>query len=192
MSSFLPAFDVTFAPYLRHRTSTFRKAIELLEAKPGPYNICETGCMRVEPGEEAAANDGSSTLIWDALVNHHGGSVTVCEIDREACEMAATHCSEACTFLVGDSVQRLRQVDCDVDLLYLDSFDLSWLNPHPSALHHLEELASISPRLKPGSLVLIDDCGPCGGKGLYAVNWLHRIGAMPIMRHYQYLWKMPE
>ena len=192
MSSFLPTFDVVFGPYLRHRTSTFRKALELLEAKPGPYNIVETGCMRVEPGEEAAKNDGSSTLIWDACVNHHGGTVTVCEIDKAACEMAATHCSEACTFLVGDSVRRLREIKHDVDLLYLDSFDLSWINPHPSALHHLKELASATPIMKPGCLVLIDDCGPDGGKGLYVANWLHEIGATPVERGYQCLWRMPE
>lgn len=192
MQSFLPTFDVVFGPYLRHRTSTFRKALELLEAKPGPFNIVETGCMRVEPGEEAAKNDGSSTLIWDACVNHHGGTVTVCEIDKAACEMAATHCSEACTFLVGDSVRRLREIKHEVDLLYLDSFDLSWINPHPSALHHIKELASATPIMKPGCLVLIDDCGPDGGKGLYVANWLHEIGATPIMRHYQYLWRMPE
>jgi hypothetical protein len=46
--------------------------------------------------------------------------------------------------------------------------------------------------LQPGSLVLIDDCGPDGGKGLYVANWLHRIGATPIKRHYQYLWQMPS
>ena len=107
-------------------------------------------------------------------------------------QQAADHVSERVAFLVGDSVRRLWNVPGMVQLLYLDSFDLQWTNPHPSALHHLAEMASASRLLQPGSLVLIDDCGPDGGKGLYVANWLHRIGATPIMRHYQYLWQMPS
>ena len=192
MPSFLETFDTRFAPHLQHRTATFRKAIELLEQRPAPHAICETGCMRVEPGEEAARNDGSSTMLWDAYARHHSGThVYSCEIDREAVNMAAEHVSDNVTFYVGDSVNRLRLIPRTVDLLYLDSFDLSWQNPHPSALHHIEEMASASPLLKPGALVLIDDCGPDGGKGLYVANWLHRVGATPILRHYQYLWRMP-
>ena len=193
MPSFLETFDVQFAPNLRHRTATFRKAIELLEQRPYPQAICETGCMRVEPGEEAARNDGSSTMLWDAYAKHNPTTnVYSCEIDRKVVEMAADHVSDRVAFYVGDSVQRLRMVPVKIDLLYLDSFDLSWQNPHPSALHHVMEMASITPMLKPGALVLIDDCGPDGGKGLYVANWLHRINATPIMRHYQYLWRMPS
>lgn len=192
MPSFLETFDIHFAPQLRHRTATFRKALELLEQRPGPHAICETGCMRVEPGEEAARNDGSSTMLWDAYAQHYPDThVYSCELDRNAVDMAANHVSERVTFYVGDSVNRLRLIPRMVDLLYLDSFDLSWQNPHPSALHHLKEMASASPLLKPGALVLIDDCGPDGGKGMYVANWLHCVGATPILRHYQYLWRMP-
>jgi hypothetical protein len=192
LPSFLDTFDTHFAPQLRHRTATFRKALELLEQRPGPHAICETGCMRVEPGEEAARNDGSSTMLWDAYANHHPDThVYSCELDREAVDMAANYVSNRVTFYCGDSVNRLRLIPRMVDLLYLDSFDLSWQNPHPSALHHLKEMASASPLLKPGALVLIDDCGPDGGKGMYVANWLHCVGATPILRHYQYLWRMP-
>ena len=55
--SFLPTFDQQWAPNLRHRASTFRMALQLLEEQPGPHVICETGCMRCDPGEEAAKND---------------------------------------------------------------------------------------------------------------------------------------
>ena len=191
MPSFLEMFDLRWREKLAFRAETFRKALELLQQRPHQHVICETGCMRVEPTQEAARNDGSSTMLWDAYANHSDGVVYSCELSHESVSMAAEHVSDKVTFFVGDSVQRLRLVPRPIDLLYLDSFDLSWQNPHPSALHHLEEMASISPMLKPGALVLIDDCGPDGGKGLYVANWLHRVGAKPILRHDQYLWQMP-
>lgn len=192
MSSFLPYFDAKWSEVLRHRSHTFRKALELVERREPPYRIVETGCMRVDYTSENARNDGSSTLLFDEFVVHHGGEVIACELRKEHAECAAKHCSERTIIMVGDAVNALRKITEPCDLLYLDSFDLEWQNPHPSALHHLHEMASASPLLKPGSLVLLDDCGPDGGKGLYVSNWLHRIGATPVLRHYQYLWEMPS
>jgi len=189
--SFLPEFDEAWSPALRQRRMTMRRAIELLEERPAPYEIVETGSMREPPGTENGRSDGLSTMLWSMLASHHGGNVISCELDKQAAEIAAAHCTENTKIVIGDSVQSLRTLTEPIDLLYLDSYDLSWANLHPSALHHLMELASAAPLLKPGSLVLIDDCGPDGGKGYYAANWLHRIGARPIMRAYQYLWQMP-
>ena len=189
--SFLPTFDAKWSAILHRRAVTFRAAFANLEQRPGPYVIVETGCMRSEPTDEAANNDGSSTLLFDDFVRHQGGEVYSCELKREHCETAAKHVSEAVSFIVGDAVRSLLAIPKSADLLYLDSFDLDWLNPHPSALHHLQEMASASRVLQAGSLVLIDDYGPCGGKGMYVVNWLHRIGAKPLARGYQYLWEIP-
>lgn len=190
MNSFLPTFDDKWSSSLNVRANTFRAAFERLEQRPGPYVIVETGCMRVEPTEESAKSDGRSTLLFDEFVRHHGGEVYSCELKVEHCQLAAKHVSEATHFIPGDSVPSLLGLGKLADLLYLDSFDLDWHNPHPSALHHLHEMASASRLLKPGTLVLIDDCGPDGGKGLYVQNWLHRIRAKPLARGYQYLWEV--
>ena len=130
-------------------------------------------------------------MVWDEFVNHHGGVVRSCDISRENCELAQRHCSDKVQFLIGDSVHSLLSFNEPADLLYLDSFDLDWNNPHPSALHHLQELASAARLLTNKSVVLIDDCGVNGGKGLYVTNWLMRIGAKLVMRHYQHLWELP-
>jgi hypothetical protein len=44
-----------------------------------------------------------------------------------------------------------------VDITYLDSYDLDWYNPQPSALHGLYEYIALIPAFKKGSLLLIDD-----------------------------------
>lgn len=189
MRSFLPVFDVEWFPHLGARGHTFRKALELLEQGEPPYSIVETGCMRAPPDAKTIGSDGSSTMLFDRFVQHHGGGVTSCEINADNITLAAEHCSPKTKFIEGDSVYMLMTIREPADLIYLDSYDLDWHNPHPSALHHLAEMASASRMLKPGTLVLIDDCGPDGGKGLYVQNWLHRTGARPIMRLYQYLWR---
>jgi hypothetical protein len=76
-------------------------------------------------------------MLWDAYACHHDGRVFSCDIDEAKVQQAADHVSERVAFLVGDSVRRLWNVPGMVQLLYLDSFDLQWTNPHPSALHHL-------------------------------------------------------
>jgi hypothetical protein len=189
MKSFLPIFDVEWFPLLRARSHTMRRAVELLEETEPPYNIIETGCMREPPSDMSVGSDGSSTLLWDRLVQHHGGGVSSCELNPDAITLAAEHCSPRTQFLQGDSVSSLMTLRETAHLIYLDSHDLEWHNPHPSALHHLAEMASASRLIHPGTLVLVDDCGPDGGKGLYVNNWLHRAGARLMLRGYQMLWR---
>ena len=76
-------------------------------------------------------------------------------------------------------------------MLYLDSRDLCEKNPHPSALHHLNELAVSLKNLKKGSLVLTDDniSKECQ-KGLYCRELLENIGAKIILDEYQTLWQI--
>lgn len=44
-----------------------------------------------------------------------------------------------------------------VDLIYLDSWDVNWKDPLPSAIHGLNEFLTILPSLKKGSIILVDD-----------------------------------
>jgi hypothetical protein len=110
LSSFLEIFDQHWAGRLQHRARTMRKALELLEQLPQPQSILETGCMRELPTDEAAKNDGCSTMLWDAYACHHDGRVFSCDIDEAKVQQAADHVSERVAFLVGDSVRRLWNV----------------------------------------------------------------------------------
>jgi hypothetical protein len=188
--SFLPIFDERWAEPLGMRSSTMRAAIEILDQQPGPVVIVETGCMRLHPSEEMARGDGSSTLLWDEFVNEHGGEVYSCEINKNHCELAAECVSEKTAFVVGDAVRTLMGIPKPADLIYLDSYDLDWHNPHPSALHHLKEMVSAARLVKSGTLILIDDCGANGGKGLYVHQWLTQVGAEFLARDYQTLWRI--
>jgi len=42
-------------------------------------------------------------------------------------------------------------------MFYLDSFDIDWRYPYPSAAHHLKELTSINKILSKNTLVVVDD-----------------------------------
>jgi hypothetical protein len=91
------------------------------------------------------------------------------------------------------------------DVVYLDSFDVDFDNPVPSAVHHLMEFCAIGPALGPKTIVVIDDCpklyagwldGPeqlviqshigHSGKGKFLIDYLIRIGATPIFNQYQF------
>ena len=178
---------------LGQRAQTIEQAFgNMLASKLERYVIVETGAMREPPNTPRAWSDGCSTWLWDRFTGRYGGQVFSCELDEQRCRDAAQHVSDRVTFLVGDAVRRLRDLPAGfADLLYLDSFDLDWTNPHPSSLHHLQEVASGIHCVKPGGLVLIDDVGLTGGKGMYVMTWLLRIGATCIARGYQSLWRMP-
>jgi hypothetical protein len=187
---FMEFYDERWAEPLGMRSVTMRAALDILDKNPDPVVIVETGCMRVAPNVEQARGDGSSTLLWDEFVNHHGGEVYSCEINRAHCDLAADFVSEKTSFVVGNAVRTLMGIPKPADLIYLDSFDLDWDNPHPSALHHLMEMASAARLVKAGTLILIDDCGANGGKGMYVLQWLTQIGAEFVARDYQTLWRV--
>jgi len=97
----------------------------------------------------------------------------------------------------------------------LDSWDVDWNNPIPSALHGLSEYFAIAPSLLPGSLLLVDDTplnynimkkvqpmhieplinfekqfGFYPGKGAFIKQHLQSIGRGKQIEHgYQLLWQ---
>jgi len=81
-----------------------------------------------------------------------------------------------------------------IDLLYLDSMDVDWNDPHPSALHHLMELTAAMPALRSGSLVVVDDhldLENRPGKSEYIVPFMAAIGVRKLFEAYQIAWIMP-
>jgi hypothetical protein len=93
-----------------------------------------------------------------------------------------------------------------IDLLYLDSFDVDFKNPHPSAMHHLKELTAIARLVSKETLIVIDDAptsASCfvdkgvvtsltsftvGGKGMYVADYAANIGALQCIAGYQAGW----
>ena len=94
-------------------------------------------------------------------------------------------CSDSVTWL--ESLDDLNQVD----LYYLDSWDVKWDNDTDSADHHLKEFRAIEPYLKSGAVVAIDDNSRWyannrrTGKGRAIVEYLETKSHFPIYDEYQ-------
>jgi hypothetical protein len=167
---------------------------KLLANNKPQYKIIETGTLR-NPGNW---KDGQSAQLFTEFVKQHGGTVRSVDIDATAVDTAnkfvvsdqfSSHCSDSVKFLQQQSDLH------EVDLFYLDSWDVKWENDHDSAEHHLKEFMAIEPHLKPGTVVAIDDnsrflknnCRT--GKGRRIVEYLESKGKQPIYDAYQIIYQ---
>ncbi|RLD66318.1 MAG: hypothetical protein DRI84_05025 [Bacteroidetes bacterium] len=186
--SFLEKFDKEFAPKLARRAKTFRRIFEELENRAGQFAyIIETGCARNTNGW---SGDGMSTVLFDAYVNYHDGMVLSADIDKKACDNADKLTSNKTTVCCEDSVQFLWKLEPEftINLLYLDSFDINFSKPHPSAMHHTKEFMAILPWLDPGTIVVVDDQNGKVGKGMYIAEFLEGLGYERFIDDYQIGW----
>lgn len=176
------------------RFAGFELMFELLLARDLYwYRIIETGTLR-NPGNW---KDGQSAVLFTEFVEHHGGSVDSVDIDAQACEAARqairhsrfqVHCADSVAWL-----QDQTDLD-DIDLFYLDSWDVKWSDDRGSADHHLREFQAIEPYLKTGAVVAIDDNarfqdGTRTGKGRRIVEYLEARGKQPIYDAYQIVYQ---
>jgi len=166
----------------------------LLNQKQSNFNIVETGTLRT-PGNWM---DGQSARLFSDFVELYGGQMRSVDIDSQACEAARnTIVSDKFSVTHSDSVTWLQQqTDLDqVDLFYLDSYDVDWNDDTASAHHHLMEFKIIEPHLKPGAVVTIDDNSRWvnnnrrTGKGRAIVEYLETQGHFPIMDEYQIIFQ---
>ena len=196
------------SPKLGIREITFRKTFDFLETQTGPIKIVETGCLR-QPGNWAG--DGQSTLLFSKYCEYRGHDSFVLTVDINS------NATAACKNLVGgnvkiyteDSVNFLYKLSLqlspgDISLFYLDSYDVDFDNPYPSAAHHLKELVSIRPLLTKDTLIVIDDCPltsrlgmdqderlklispvKIGGKGFLVAEYFQAIGGSVVFSNYQ-------
>jgi len=150
------------SPKPAHRTETFRKIFTYLDRFERPIWIIETGCVRQR---DNWAGDGQSTILFDKYSESHSGSV-VFSVDRDpqATALCRSLVSDRVRIHTDDSIAWLKSLTDDppaelryVDLLYLDSYDVDFDDPLPSAIHHLKELVAIAPLLSAGTLVAVDD-----------------------------------
>jgi hypothetical protein len=165
----------------------------LLNQKQSNFNIIETGTLRT-PGNWM---DGQSARLFTEFVDLYGGQVRSVDIDSVACEAARnTIVSNKFSVAHSDSVAWLQQTDLDqVDLFYLDSYDVDWNNDTASAEHHLNEFLTIEPFVRPGLVLVIDDNSRWvnnhrrTGKGRRVVEYLETQGHLPIYDEYQIIFQ---
>jgi hypothetical protein len=203
-------FDADVAPHLMHRADGFRKIFAYLDGFERPVGIIETGCMR----KDYDWGDGKSTLLFTKYAEWHPASVVYSvDLDPTAVELCRSLVGEGVRLHCGDSVAFLKsladQPPADlaaIDLLYLDSYDVDFDNPLPSAIHHLKELVAIAPLLSAETLVVVDDSPmsvlavPQGGqlnlvsqprvsgKGKLVAEYAEQIGAKRLISGYQMGW----
>ena len=166
----------------------------LLNQKQSNFNIVETGTLRT-PGNWM---DGQSARLFTEFVDLYDGQVRSVDIDSVACEAARdTIVSNKFSVAHSDSVAWLQQqTDLDqVDLFYLDSYDVDWNNDTASAEHHLNEFLTIEPFVGPGLVLVIDDNSRWvnnhrrTGKGRRVVEYLETQGHLPIYDEYQIIFQ---
>ena len=187
---------------------TLYAALEKLNMQPAC--ILETG---------SSAWGSNSSLLFDSYIKRYGGHFETVDLRIEPSIHLQKKCSGKTILHCDDSVNFLKKWSKNnpskkIDLLYLDSWDVDWLNPTPSALHGLAEFIASSSNLKEGSLLLIDDTplnpdffvsaqselgafkkfqsihGFYPGKGSIVKQLLLSLGrGKELLHHYQLLWQ---
>jgi len=122
--------------------------IHLIKQNKSEYTIVETGC---------AAPGTKSTLLWDKFVNTFGGKVISVDLNQKAVDETNALTSSKTTVYYSDSLKLLPTLTEKIDFLYLDSYDINFLNPKPSADHHLKEFYCVKELLNYNCIILIDD-----------------------------------
>jgi hypothetical protein len=129
----------------------FEAALKNSNARP--LNIIETG---------TSAWGTDSTRLWDAYVQHFGGEFWSVDLSTAPSKRLKNQVSQHTHLIVSDSVSFLQDFAKDhvgenVDICYLDSWDVDWQDPEPSMEHGLAEFHAVEKLLGPGSVLLIDD-----------------------------------
>ena len=221
MSEFYKWFD-NVAGRLGQREISFRKIFKYLDTLPSPIVIVETGCLRIKDN----FLDGQSTLLFDKYTLSRGedSKTYTVDISPKSTKVCREVVSENVEITTSDSVSYLNNIcknflknKTKVSMFYLDSFDLDWRYPYPSAAHHLKELASITRLLYTDTLVVVDDSPATGnlsqndneskptwkilsssdspsppptigGKGFLVHEYAAHVGAKLLFSHYQSAW----
>jgi len=207
----------SIANKLGNREISFRKIFKYLDSQPTPIIIVETGCLRVKDN----FLDGQSTLIFDKYTLSRGenSKVFTVDVNKESTENCKKVVSDNVEITTEDSVRYLNNLSSNflrnktkVSMFYLDSFDVDWRYPHPSASHHLKELTAINRVLRPETLVVVDDSPAngnlsntddsgkvsweilksppptIGGKGFLVHEYASHVRANLLFSHYQAGW----
>ena len=176
---------------LGKRRDTFQKIFEYLGSlNKKDVTILETGIARQENNWQG---DGMSTLMSDKYINSVGGNFTSIDINPSNINFAKSNVSPKSNLICSDSVIKLHEISRDenfpmIDVLYLDSFDLDFNNPTPSSFHHMKELLAIFPKIKKGTLIVVDDNFDGKGKGQMIKDFMQNIKINTFFDEYQIGW----
>lgn len=123
-------------------------------------NIAHDKPTIVETGTSAYGTD--SSRLFDSFVRSFGGKFFSVDINTYPSRRLRVAKSKFSKFFVMDSVTFLQQIqdltgENRFHLFYLDSWDVDWNDPIPSANHGQKELESIKLFLTPGTILVIDD-----------------------------------
>ena len=201
------------------REISFKKIFKYLDSQPTPIIIVETGCLRKKDN----FLDGQSTLLFDKYTLSRGANskIYTVDINPESTKVCEEVVSENVKITTDDSIRYLNILSntflknkTKVSMFYLDSFDVDWRYPYPSAAHHLKELAAIGRLLHEDTLVVVDDSPATGnltqndnkphepwkilsspsplptigGKGFLVHEYSSHVGAKLVFSHYQAAW----
>ena len=144
-------YDMFFGKGTSHHINylTFKKLFEQMGTPKEPI-ILESGIAI------------HSMYLFNEVVRKYGGYFWSVNNDPE---LVAAHQGNICpgTKLVhNDSVAFFKEwtntsTYTSADIIYLDSYDLDFYNPEPSAKHCLAEYMALKPAIKKDTLLLIDD-----------------------------------
>jgi len=131
---------------------TFKELFKNMNGRSN-LNILETGI---------ASAGTQSTYLFNEYVKKYGGRFWSVDINQYLVDTHKNNMCPATTLVCDDSVKFLNNwvkdnKDIQADVVYLDSYDLDFYNPNPSAMHGLNEYLALLPSLKKNSLLLIDD-----------------------------------
>lgn len=173
-------------PYERlgQREEAFRYIGQHLPEKPV---IVETGTVR-DVGNWAG--DGQSTIVWDYFAELLDGIVYTIDINETGVRIVEELGLERTVAVQGDSLDMIPKIKTPIDFLYLDSYDIDWNNPEPSAEHHLQELLAALPMLKDEALIAVDDNRADSGKGFKVAQHLETLGAVEVVSGYVRVWSL--
>ena len=114
--------------------------------------------MILESGIASAGTQ--STYLFNEYVRKYGGFFWSVDINKSLVEQHRGNMCPATTLICDDSVNffsNWAKNNNKADIIYLDSYDLDFYNPKPSAEHGLKEFRSLLPVCKKDTLMLIDD-----------------------------------
>jgi hypothetical protein len=129
---------------------TFKKLFEEMKNLKDPF-ILESGI---------ASAGTQSTYLFNEYVRKYGGFFWSVDINKDLVDIHKGNMCPATQLICDDSVTYFKNwssTHTEAHVIYLDSYDLDFYNPDPSATHGLLEYKALMPVIKKNTLLLIDD-----------------------------------